>query len=114
MLPNSGSRQQGTCVAFGGTALAEYYWHAHGNSTKLSEEFLYEETKRIDGYPGTCGTWLVYAMRTLSSLGICPERVFGRTIQIFPATTTALNRETLGKMLLHSTRKGTCLIHTTR
>jgi len=76
MLAIQNQGQRGTCVAFGGTALTEYYWHTHSNSTKLSEEFLYEETKKIDGHSNLCGTWLVYAMHTVSSLGICPESVW--------------------------------------
>jgi C1A family cysteine protease len=66
---DQGSR--GTCVAFGATAMHEY--SSRTRRIDFSEQFIYEETKRIDGAVNDCGTWLVYAMQVLRTLGQCPE-----------------------------------------
>jgi len=74
-VKNQGSR--GTCVAFGSTALHEYWNIVIGRPHKFSEQFLYEEIKRVDGHPNDCGTWLVYAVQVLKNLGECLESVWG-------------------------------------
>ena len=74
-VKNQGSR--GTCVAFGSTAMHEYWNHVIGRPQKFSEQFLYEEIKRVDGHPNDCGTWLVYAVQVLKNLGECLESVWG-------------------------------------
>jgi hypothetical protein len=77
MLPiTAGEGERKTCVAFGVTALTEYYWTINGRRTKLSEQFLFQETKQKDSLPGMCGTYLVYAMRVVQELGICPDAVW--------------------------------------
>lgn len=68
--------QRGTCVAFALTAVHELRRRQHGVVEDLSEQFLYDETKRIDGSPGTCGTWQVKAVGVLASLGECLESVW--------------------------------------
>lgn len=73
-VQNQGSR--GTCVAFGSTALHEYYSVQPPRRPKFSEQFLYEEIKRIDGHPNDCGTWLVYAIQVLANRGQCLESVW--------------------------------------
>ena len=65
--------QRGTCVAFAVTALHEYFHKTNGNAVDLSEQFLYDETKKLDGFPNTCGTWQVKAAIVLKTLGQCPE-----------------------------------------
>jgi C1A family cysteine protease len=76
----SAGKQQGsrgTCVAFAMTAVHEYYRRATANAQDdLSEQFLYHETKLIDGQPGICGTWNVKAAQVLNTLGECLERVW--------------------------------------
>jgi hypothetical protein len=68
--PAQDQGRRGTCVSFASTALHEYF---DGRRLKFSEQFLYEEIKRIDGYPEACGTWLVYAVQVLAKLGQCRE-----------------------------------------
>jgi C1A family cysteine protease len=64
--------QRGTCVAFAMTAVHEYYRRAAASAQEnFSEQFLYHETKRIDGQPNICGTWNVKAKQALDSLGQC-------------------------------------------
>jgi C1A family cysteine protease len=55
----------------------EHHRRALGHREDLSEQFLYHETKRIDGAPGSCGTWQVKALQVLSTLGACREQVWG-------------------------------------
>jgi C1A family cysteine protease len=73
-VQNQGMR--GTCVAFGATAVHEYYRVERGSQVKLSEQFLYEEIKKIDGLAEECGTWLAYGMQVLANLGECSEAVW--------------------------------------
>jgi len=68
--------QRGTCVAFAMTAVHEFYRITSGNAQDLSEQFLYEETKRIDGSPNACGTWQVKAAQVLGRLGECREAIW--------------------------------------
>lgn len=71
---NQGNR--GTCVAFAVTAIHEYHSKKNGQNIDYSEQFLYDETKKIDGTPNQCGTWQVKAAKVLLSLGQCPENVW--------------------------------------
>jgi C1A family cysteine protease len=68
---NQGGR--GTCVAHALTAVHEFYRRMSGQNVEFSEQFLYHETKLIDGSPTVCGTWQVKAARVLSQLGECRE-----------------------------------------
>ena len=68
---NQGAR--GTCVAFAVTAIHEFFLKTNGTPIDLSEQFLYDETKKVDGFPQTCGTWQVKAAIVLKSLGQCKE-----------------------------------------
>ncbi len=65
--------QRGTCVAFAVTAIHEFFRKTNGSAVDLSEQFLYDETKKLDGFPNNCGTWQVKAAVVLKSLGQCPE-----------------------------------------
>jgi C1A family cysteine protease len=77
MSPGRQQGHRGTCVSFAMTAVHEYYRRITANSQEdLSEQFLYHETKLIDGSPNTCGTWAVKAAQVLSSLGECSEQVW--------------------------------------
>lgn len=72
-IQNQGAR--GTCVGFGSTALHEYYVFASSHTkTKLSEEFVYDFCKKIDGQPAACGTWLLDAVKVLIQDGQCLEQ----------------------------------------
>lgn len=73
-IRDQGSR--GTCVAFALSAVHEHHRRLLGQQEDLSEQFLYHETKRIDGAPGSCGTWQVKALQVLSTLGECREHVW--------------------------------------
>jgi len=73
-IKNQGSR--GTCVAQTLTAVHEFYRKVSGDPQDFSEQFLYHETKQIDGSPNSCGTWQVKAATVLSSLGQCREMVW--------------------------------------
>lgn len=73
-IRNQGGR--GTCVAFAMTAVHEFYRIRQGAPKDYSEQFLYHETKLIDGYPGTCGTWQVKAAQVLTNLGECREVIW--------------------------------------
>lgn len=73
-VQNQGAR--GTCVSFGSTAMHEYLLAVHGAKLKFSEQFLYDEIKKIDGFPNACGTWLTYAVRILTNLGQCVSSVW--------------------------------------
>jgi hypothetical protein len=71
---NQGAR--GTCVAHAVTATHEFYRSESGSPQDYSEQFLYHETKLIDGAPGACGTWQVKAAQVLNNLGQCRESVW--------------------------------------
>jgi hypothetical protein len=78
MFPIQDQGVRGTCVAFGATALHEFYARKSSKprlQQKLSEQFLYEEIKRIDGSSG-CGTWLSVAIQVLNGLGQCPDNIW--------------------------------------
>jgi C1A family cysteine protease len=68
--------QRGTCVAFAETAVHELHRRSLGRIEDLSEEFLYFETKKIDGIPQQCGTFQVKAVRVFETLGQCSEAVW--------------------------------------
>lgn len=76
MPPVRDQGQRGTCVAFALSAVHEHHRRALGHLEDLSEQFLYHETKRIDGAPGSCGTWQVKALQVLSQVGECREAVW--------------------------------------
>jgi hypothetical protein len=77
MFPIQDQGVRGTCVAFGASALHEFFARKSAKPSipqKFSEQFLYQETKLIDGSPN-CGTWLsVAVMQVLNNLGQCPEQ----------------------------------------
>ncbi len=77
MSPGRQQGSRGTCVSFAMTAVHEYYERLNsGGVQDYSEQFLYHETKLIDGNPGTCGTWQVKAAQVLGNLGQCREQVW--------------------------------------
>jgi hypothetical protein len=78
MFPVQDQGPRGTCVAFGATALHEFYARHPSKPTiprKFSEQFLYEEIKRIDG-SSDCGTWLVYAIQVIHNRGQCAQNIW--------------------------------------
>lgn len=64
---------RGTCVAFAVTAIHEFFRKTNGSPVDLSEQFLYDETKKLDGFPQSCGTWQTKAAIVLKTLGQCRE-----------------------------------------
>lgn len=71
-------RQQGgrgTCVGFAMTAVHEFYRSQSGTPQDFSEQFLYHQTKLIDG-SGGCGTWAVKAAQVLTNTGEARESVW--------------------------------------
>ena len=77
MSPGKQQGSRGTCVSFAMTAVHEYFERLSGNTVQdYSEQFLYHETKKIDGRPDVCGTWNVKAAEVLGNLGQCSERVW--------------------------------------
>ncbi len=65
---NQGKRN--TCVPF---TLVAMYQHASGDSTDLSEQFIYWACKEKDGVRGDVGTRPDLAMRVLVEQGVCIE-----------------------------------------
>lgn len=76
MPPVRNQGPRGTCVAFALSAVHEHHRRGLGHTEDLSEQFLYHETKRIDGAAGSCGTWQIKALEVLSQLGECREAVW--------------------------------------
>jgi hypothetical protein len=77
MSPNRQQGSRGTCVSFALTAVHEYFQRQSGKpATDFSEQFLYHETKMIDGRPDLCGTWQLKAAQVLKDLGQCSEQVW--------------------------------------
>jgi hypothetical protein len=72
MGPIRDQSARGTCVAFADTAVHELHRRSLGKIEDLSEQFLYHETKKIDGNGG-CGTWQIKAVQVLQALGECSE-----------------------------------------
>ena len=73
-IRNQGAR--GTCVSFTLTAIHEYFQRAHGAAQDFSEQYLYDEIKRIDGAPTVCGTWQKYGATVLATRGQCRESIW--------------------------------------
>jgi hypothetical protein len=77
---------RGTCVAFGSTACAEFFYRpmpplVDGPASALpdlSEQFLYFQIKTAtaDPHPNADGTWLRFARDALSAAGICLETLW--------------------------------------
>jgi hypothetical protein len=64
----------GACAAFTGTAQKEGYDYKElGTIPDLSEQFLYDEAKKIDGIPNEEGTYLRAILGVLKNIGICEE-----------------------------------------
>lgn len=77
MFPNPRNQgARGTCVSFAVTAIHEFFRRKNGTVVDLSEQFLYDEIKKLDGFPNTCGTWQVKAAIVLKTLGQCLETVW--------------------------------------
>jgi hypothetical protein len=77
MPPGKQQGSRGTCVSFAMTAVHEHHERMSGRTVDdYSEQFLYHETKKIDGRPDICGTWSVKAAQVLGSLGQCREQVW--------------------------------------
>lgn len=73
MLPIRDQGDRGTCVAFATVAVLEYMYHRIHNAPRdLSEQYLYWNIKRTDGYQRE-GTWLEYAFPRAHGDGVCQE-----------------------------------------
>lgn len=75
MSPIKQQGSRGTCVGFSMTAVHEFYRRQSGNAQDFSEQFLYHQTKLIDGSAG-CGTWAVKAAQVLKNVGQARESVW--------------------------------------
>ena len=76
MPPIRSQGNRGTCVAFSMTAVHEFYRSQSGDPQDLSEQFLYQMTKQIDGQPASCGTLAVKAAQVLTNTGECREAIW--------------------------------------
>jgi hypothetical protein len=72
MPPIRDQSRRSTCVAFAALAAYEHYLSRQATDVDLSEQFLYWNCKRNDGYPGR-GTWLHIAFEMLRREGCCLE-----------------------------------------
>lgn len=70
LTPPHHQGKRNTCVAF--TVIAMYQ-HASGDTTDLSEQFLYWACKERDGIRGDVGTLPDLALRLLAEKGVCVE-----------------------------------------
>lgn len=70
--------QLGSCTAFAGTALMEYYIKkATGNNYELSEKFLYWVTRKLLTWENKdTGAYLRTTMQALTRFGICEGKFF--------------------------------------
>lgn len=75
MSPIKQQGSRGTCVAFAMTAMHEFYRRQSGAAQDFSEQFLYHQTKLIDGSAG-CGTWAVKAAQVLKNVGEARETIW--------------------------------------
>lgn len=76
MSPVDYQASLGACVTFGWDAMVEHYNNKEYNTIlDLSEQYLYGECKKIDGYSGE-GTYPRTAADVLLKLGVCEERFF--------------------------------------
>ena len=73
MPPVRNQEQRGTCVAHAALAAHEHFLMTHGAYQDLSEQFLYWNCKRNDGFPDSEGTWLAIAIPLLQREGCCLE-----------------------------------------
>lgn len=86
--------QRGTCVAH---AVARCYEHAEfkasgrpgANNLDLSEQFLYWNTKEIDGHLNGEGTWCEFAAESIINLGTCLEQTAPYQKDRYPAPDNA-------------------------
>jgi C1A family cysteine protease len=86
MTPIKHQGQLGSCVAFATSAIKEYFDTAEmAKEIDLSEQFLYGECKKIDGFPNVEGTTARAAFTTMSKSGVCEEQYFPYEGQ-FPPT----------------------------
>jgi C1A family cysteine protease len=76
-LPAAKSQgDRGTCVAFAVTAINEFYFsRKNGFYTDLSEQYLFSETKKLEG-DNNCSSHIAKALNVLSNSGQCPESVW--------------------------------------
>ncbi|MSP12469.1 MAG: hypothetical protein EXR62_05870 [Chloroflexi bacterium] len=71
---------RGTCVAHACTAVREYLLGEQSTAGNLSEQYLYWDCKKRDGYAGG-GTYISVAMTCLQEDGICGEEVWPYNLQ---------------------------------
>jgi hypothetical protein len=73
MPPIRDQGTRGTCVAHAAVAALEHFFGLAGAYQDMSEQFLYWNCKRRDGFPNSSGTWLASALPSLSLEGCCLE-----------------------------------------
>ena len=79
--------ERGTCVSFAGAAMKEYQekeeherevkegkqYNKDGKTYDYSEQWLYQNCKKIDGLPGVEGTYIRAVMKVLHKIGVPTE-----------------------------------------
>ncbi|MCE5300513.1 MAG: C1 family peptidase [Spirochaetia bacterium] len=79
LVQGPGSKVQKAGKAFQGAKKSRTLDHATGTMDQvagkvLSPRFLYNECKKLDGYPDQEGTEIRVAMKVLKNLGVCQEK----------------------------------------
>lgn len=96
------------CVGYGSVSMKEAIDRMNGEYTKLSEIWLYDQCKRIDGEPFEGGTFIRVAMKILASRGCAPhsfvvnvgDYYFGKfkNLEIPPELTTPFRIRTYARL----------------
>jgi len=75
MTPVRNQGDEGTCVAFASVVGMKEYQEKidYKKFVSLSPRFLYNECKKIDGFPDEEGTTIRSAMQVLQKIGVCQE-----------------------------------------
>lgn len=66
---------EGTCVGWACANGCKEYQEMidYGERVRLSPRFLYDECKKLDGFPNEEGTSIAVAMKVLRNIGVCRE-----------------------------------------
>ena len=84
---NQGGR--GTCVGHACAAVAEAMSaKKHGRRANFSPQFVYYQSKQLDGLPNDDGTFAATAMPTIVAAGVCAERYWPYEPDFRPADLT--------------------------
>ncbi len=78
MTPVRDQGDEGTCVGFASVVGMKEYQEKqdYRRTLELSPRFVYNECKKLDGYPDEEGTEIRIAMKVLKNLGVCREELW--------------------------------------